>query len=139
MRKHCFHHLAYILQGNRHDCSGATSSCGCWMDRRYLNIIRSLLSSHVLLRNDELQPFPLAADEGLERRAADVHEQKERRDWPPLNLRDLLARADETAIARPALTILQDWLHPAALASGLPGRPLRATTRYVHPLRFFET
>ena len=99
---------------------------------RYLNIFRALLSSHALLRSGVVQPFPLAADEGVGLRAG--CQRQERRDWPPLNLRDLLAQADEALITKSARKILDDWLSPSSLASGLPGLPVASNepVRSIH-------
>ena len=95
------------------------------MDGRYLNIIRVLLSAHVLLRNGSLPPFPMA--EGDKLGAVDSLRKEASGDFPPVNLRDLLAQADEKTINLATRKILNEWLSPTALASGLPGKPIASS------------
>lgn len=104
---------------------GAEVFISCWLDRRYLNIFRALLSSYSFLHNGVLHPFPTAADTGNKTPLKVVNPcDEELRGWPPLNLRDLLAQSDDTAVTPSARKILHDWLSPTSLATGLPGLPI---------------
>ena len=96
------------------------------MDGRYLNIIRVLLSAHVLLRNGSLPPFPMATDEGGKLAAVESLPKEPCSDLPPVNLRDLLAslQADDETMNLATRKILNEWLSPTALDSGLPGLPI---------------
>ena len=104
----------------------------CRMDGRYLNIIRVLLSAHVLLRNGSLPPFPMATAEGDKPGAVDSLRKEACSGFPPVNLRDLLAQADDTTINLAARKILNEWLSPTALAKGLPGLPIAS----IDPVRW---
>jgi hypothetical protein len=91
---------------------------------RYLNIIRVLLSAHVLLCNGSLPPFPMPTDEGDKLGAVDSPPKEACSDLPPVNLRDLLAHADDKTLNLATRKILNEWLSPTALARGLPGLPI---------------